>query len=104
VTAMPFSAFAPVAGVEPDAPALPAPSGASASAGAGFGAAVRDAFEAAGAAIGRADAAESAFVHGRGSLQAMEVERAQADVMLGLETAAVSRGSQALTSLLNMQV
>jgi flagellar hook-basal body complex protein FliE len=91
---------APGAWSEPDAPLGSAPS-ASATA---FAGALADAFAAAGTALQRADAAEHAFAHGRGGLQEMVLERAQADVALALASATASRAAQALTTVLGMQV
>jgi flagellar hook-basal body complex protein FliE len=54
--------------------------------------------------LGRADAAERAFAQGRGGLQEMVLERAQADVVLSIAGAAASRTAQALTTILGMQV
>jgi len=54
--------------------------------------------------ITRANAAEDAFATGRGPLGAAIYERAQADVVLSIATAAAQRTAQALQSVLNMQV
>jgi flagellar hook-basal body complex protein FliE len=70
----------------------------------GFGGALARALDATSAALRRADAAEHAFAAGRGGLQEMVVERARADVALSLATAAASRTTQALTTILGMQV
>jgi flagellar hook-basal body complex protein FliE len=86
---------------------VPAPDGAlpaSEPAGRSFGATLLDALDAAGGALARADAAERAFSNGRGGLQEMVLERAQADVVLSIASAAASRTAQALTTLLGMQV
>ncbi len=69
-----------------------------------FGDALSRAVYATSSALRRADAAEHAFAAGRGGLQEMVVERARADVALSLATAAVSRTTQALTTILGMQV
>ena len=69
-----------------------------------FGASLLDALDAASGVLGRADAAEHAFAHGRGGLQEMVLERAQADVVLSLASAAASRTAQALTTIIGMQV
>jgi flagellar hook-basal body complex protein FliE len=69
-----------------------------------FGAQLLEALDAAGNVLGRADAAERAFARGRGGLQEMVLERAQADVVLSVASAAASRVAQALTTLLGMQV
>lgn len=86
-------------------PALPgdAPSAAPA-AGSSFGALVAEALGDASATLERADAAERAFARGRGGLQEMVVERAQADVALSLASATASRATQALTTILGMQI
>jgi flagellar hook-basal body complex protein FliE len=78
------------------APSLPADGG--------FGGALSRALDATSSALRRADAAEHAFAAGRGGLQEMVVERARADVALSLATAAVSRTTQALSTILGMQV
>lgn len=54
--------------------------------------------------MARANAAEDAFAGGRGPLGAAIYERAQADVVLSIATAAAQRTAQALQSVLNMQV
>jgi flagellar hook-basal body complex protein FliE len=69
-----------------------------------FGAFVAQALGDASALLERADAAEHAFARGRGGLQEMVVERAQADVALSLASATVSRATQALTTILGMQI
>ncbi len=89
---------------EADAPlraSVPAPAG---NPHAAFGAALEHAFGAAGDALARADAAEGAFVRGRGGLQEMVLERAQADVALSIASAATSRVAQSLQTILGMQV
>lgn len=58
----------------------------------------------AGAALARADAAERAFAQHRGGLVEMIVERASADAMLQLATAAAQRTTQAVSTLFGMQV
>lgn len=62
------------------------------------------ALDAAGAALDRADASERAFAQHRGGLVEMMVERANADVMLQLATAAAQRATQAVSTLFGMQV
>lgn len=69
-----------------------------------FGGALARALDATSFALRRADAAEHAFAAGHGGLQEMVVERARADVALSLATAAASRTTQALTTILGMQV
>ena len=54
--------------------------------------------------MARANAAEDAFAAGRGPLGAAIYERARADVLLSVATAAASRTAQALQAVLNMQV
>ena len=69
-----------------------------------FAAALGDAFGAAATALGRADSAENAFAAGRGGLQEMVLERAQADVALSIASAAASRAAQSLSTILGMQI
>jgi flagellar hook-basal body complex protein FliE len=69
-----------------------------------LGAAFERALDGAGAALARADRAEQAFNGGRGGLQEMVVERAQADVLLAVAGAAASRAVQALNTILGMQI
>lgn len=71
---------------------------------AAFAGAVGDAFGQASAALTRADAAESAFATGRGGMQEMVIERAQADIALSVASAAASRAAQSLTTILGMQI
>lgn len=63
-----------------------------------------NALDAAGSALDRADRAEHAFAEQRGGLVEMMVERAGADVMLQLAAAAAQRTTQAVSTLLGMQV
>jgi flagellar hook-basal body complex protein FliE len=58
----------------------------------------------AGSALDRADRAERAFAVQQGGLVEMMVERASADVMLQLATVAAQRTTQAVSTLLGMQV
>lgn len=51
-----------------------------------------------------AQRSEDAYAAGTGSLQAAVYERARADVALSVATAAASRATQALQTILNMQV
>jgi len=51
-----------------------------------------------------AERAENAFASGAGSLQDAMYERARADVMLSVATAAAQRAAQAVQSILNLQV
>jgi flagellar hook-basal body complex protein FliE len=60
--------------------------------------------QALGSTLERAEAAENAFAGGAGSLQAAIYERARADVALSVATAAAGRTTQAIQSILNMQV
>ncbi|MBD5606611.1 MAG: flagellar hook-basal body complex protein FliE [Candidatus Eremiobacteraeota bacterium] len=84
---------------EPDlGMAAPAPAAAS------FEGALAGVLEGTSSALGRADVAERAFAAGRGGLQEMMLERAQADVALSVAGAAASRAAQALTTILGMQV
>ncbi len=84
----------------------PLPSASAASAGdvAVFSGAVSGAFADASARLERADAAERAFATGRGGLQEMVLERAQADVALSIASAVASRTAQSLTTVLGMQL
>jgi flagellar hook-basal body complex protein FliE len=98
--------LAPTGGM-PDAP-LADPAADTTPAGphgaASFSGALNKAFGDASASLDRADIAERAFTAGRGGLQEMVLERAQADVALSLASAAASRASQALSTILGMQV
>jgi flagellar hook-basal body complex protein FliE len=85
-------------------PALPDDALGTAPAAEPFGAFVAEALGNASALLERADAAERAFARGRGGLQEMVVERAQADVALSLASATASRATQALTTILGMQI
>jgi flagellar hook-basal body complex protein FliE len=69
-----------------------------------FGSALGDALSSASSALARAQQAESAFVNGRGGIQEMVVERAQADILLTLAATTASRTTQSLATILNMQV
>jgi flagellar hook-basal body complex protein FliE len=69
-----------------------------------FNGALSRALDAAGNALGRADEAERQFAAGRGGLQEMVVERAQADVALAIAGAAAARTVAALNTILGMQV
>lgn len=82
-------------------PALPVASDRDAG---GFARAVEGAIVRASDALTRADAAERAFVRGRGGLQEMTLERAQADIALSIASATTSRVAQALQTILGMQV
>lgn len=57
-----------------------------------------------GTTLERAEFAENAFAGGNGTLQAAIYERARADVALSVATAAAGRTTQAIQSILNMQV
>lgn len=63
-----------------------------------------DVARALGTTLERAEFAEDAFAAGGGSLQAAMYERARADVALSVATAAAGRATQAVQSILNMQV
>lgn len=69
-----------------------------------FARALGVAFDDASAALGRAASAESAFAAGKGGMQEMVLERAQADIALSIASAAASRTAQALTTILGMQI
>ena len=58
----------------------------------------------AGAVLNRATAAEDAYANGAGSLQNAVYERARADVELAVATSAAQRATQAVQSILNMQI
>lgn len=60
--------------------------------------------DAAGALLGRAEHAEASFAAHRGGLQEMVVERARADIALAVAAAAAQRATQAVSSLLGMQL
>jgi flagellar hook-basal body complex protein FliE len=62
---------------------------------------VLDAF---GSMLETAQSAEDAFANGEGSLQDAVYERARADVALSIATAAAGRTTQAIASIVNMQV
>ena len=62
------------------------------------------ALDAVGALLDGANAAEDNFADGVGTLQSAVYERARADVALSVATAAAQRSTQALTSILNMQI
>lgn len=79
---------------------LPAP----ASASLDFAGAVSKAIGAASDALGRADRAEHAFANGRGGLQEMTLERAQADIALSIASATTTHVAQSLQTILGMQV
>jgi flagellar hook-basal body complex protein FliE len=82
----------------PDAPQSGAPSQAT------FAQTLTDALAATAGALERADGAERAFAAGRGGLQEMMLQRAQADVALSIASAAATRAAQTLTTILGMQV
>jgi flagellar hook-basal body complex protein FliE len=63
-----------------------------------------DLVDAAGTALGSADAAERAFVAHRGGLQEMVVERARADIALQIAAASAQRVTQGLQTILGMQI
>jgi hypothetical protein len=88
-----------IAPIEPDVANDPVPS-----AGGGAGRAFLDAVSSAGAAFDRAAESERAFAHGHGSILAMTLDRAQADVVLSVASAAASRAAQAVSTIFNMQV
>ena len=69
-----------------------------------FADALAGAFGDTAAALERADGAERAFAGGRGGLQEMVLERAQADVTLAIAGATASRVAQALSTILGMQI
>jgi len=81
----------------PDAP--PASTG-----DAGDAAAFGRALDSIGGALARATRAEDSFAEGSGSLQDAVYERVRADVALSVATATAQRATQAVQSILNMQV
>lgn len=86
--------------LQPDVPAISASEDASTNDIARFG----KSLDAVGKTLNNAEAAENAYAAGNGSLQDAVFERAQADVVLSIATAAAGRGAQALQSILNMQI
>lgn len=66
--------------------------------------AFRSALDEAGAALERADHTEHVFARQQGGLVEMMVERASADVMLQIASVAAQRTTQAVSTLLGMQV
>ena len=60
--------------------------------------------DAAGATFDRAERAERAFASGKGGLAEMMIERASADVMLGVAVSAAQRTTQAISTILGMQL
>jgi hypothetical protein len=60
--------------------------------------------DAAGSLLSGAERAEGAFVQRRGGLQEMVVARARADVALAIATSAAQRATQAISTVLGMQV
>ena len=83
---------------------LDAPLGATPPSANGFTEALERAFDAAGSALAKADRSEHAFARGAGGLQAMVLDRAQAEIALTIATTAASKSAQALTTILGMQV
>ncbi|MGZ3498331.1 MAG: flagellar hook-basal body complex protein FliE [Vulcanimicrobiaceae bacterium] len=81
----------------PDAPVAQPAAGGDASE---FGKILDDA----GAVLQRAARSEDAFASGTGDLQNAVYERARADVVLSVATAAAQRTVQAINTVLNMQV
>ena len=55
-------------------------------------------------ALTGANRAEDEFAYGRGTLEDAVYERAQADVALSIATASAQRVTQAVQSVLNMQI
>jgi flagellar hook-basal body complex protein FliE len=68
------------------------------------GAAFTRALDAIGTLLSGASRAEDDFAYGRGTLEAAVYERAQADVALSVATSTAQRLTQAVQSILNMQV
>jgi flagellar hook-basal body complex protein FliE len=82
---------------------LGAPAGAPSNDAVGFGNLV-DLFAKGGGTLEKAASSEHAFAAGSGDLQAMVLDRAQADIVLSAATTAASRVTQSLQTILNMQV
>jgi flagellar hook-basal body complex protein FliE len=102
---------APATGLVPDEPDAPLDAARTGGASpgervdaSGFEAALVEALDGARASFDAASAAERRFAAGTGGLQEMVVARAQADVTLALAAAAASRTTQALGTILGMQV
>jgi len=85
--------------VEPISPDLPAARNAD-----NDGANFARALDSVDAALAGATRAEDAFAHGSGTLESAVYERARADVALTVATATAQRLTQAIASILNMQV
>lgn len=62
------------------------------------------ALDAVGNSLTGATRAEDAFAYGSGTLEAAVYERARADVALSVATATAQRLTQAIQSILNMQI
>jgi hypothetical protein len=92
-----------VTAIEPDSATIAPAAGMTASDALLFGGLIGN-YAAAGTALARAQQAESAFAAGGGSLQEMVFERARADAILNVASAAASKASQSLTTVLNIQV
>jgi flagellar hook-basal body complex protein FliE len=103
ITPLDAASEAPAAGaIVPDAPQSSAAADADA-AGFGFGTLV-NALGAGAQSLQRAESAENAFMSGSGGLQEMMFERAKADVVVQIATAASSRVAQSINSLTQMQL
>jgi flagellar hook-basal body complex protein FliE len=94
---------APATAFEPDAPLASTSSENADAATAGFGSLV-DALQKGTQGLQSAEKAENAFIKGTGGLQEMMFERAKADVLVSIATAASSRVAQSLNSLTQMQL
>ena len=68
------------------------------------GGAFAQALDTVGHTLAVANRSEDAFAGGSGSLADAVYDRAQADVMLSIATAAMQRTAQAITTILNMQI
>lgn len=104
MTIVPLPAGPSPAAQTPDSDAPPGTATPSTGAAASFADAVGKAFGDASTALQKADRAERAFASGRGGMQEMVLQRAQADIALSVASAAASRASQALSTILGMQV
>jgi flagellar hook-basal body complex protein FliE len=88
--------------IEPDAPRA-SQAGGTGMATFGFGSLI-DALQAGTQTLQRAEGAENAFIAGTGGLQEMVFERAKADVLVSIATAASSRVTQSINSITQMQL
>lgn len=71
---------------------------------AGLFSSVLDGIKNASSALETAQQSETAFANGSGNLQEMVFERARADSLLSIASSAASKATQALNTIINMQV